>query len=204
MCGGVALDGHADDFASASFAFGFDVGFVPENDGAGFFREFSVESFEELFGGLFAGEFADAIELFLFVADESIEFCFAGVELSGAISVFLLSHFEHFFFFAEAFLLFCELCETSIELAFTVAELVLAFGDFCIECFAVFEQIFFEAKLLIAAEAVCFALGLLEDFVTGFPGLSSDQSIEEKADGGADGSGERADEHFSHGLFLEI
>jgi hypothetical protein len=203
MCGGISLDGHADDFAGTSFAFGFDFGFVSENDGAGFFGEFAIESSEELFGGLFACEFADAIELFLFVADESIEFGFAGIEESGAISVFLLSGFQHFLFFAKALLLFGKLCESAVEFPFAIAELILPLGDSGIERFAVFEQIFFEAEFLVAAETVSLALGLLEDFVARLPGLSPDHAIEEKPESSADGSGECADEHFIHGLFPE-
>lgn len=82
MCGGIALDSHADDFAGTSFAFGFDFRFVPEDNSARFFGEFSIEPFEKLFGRLFAREFADAVELFLFVADKAIEFSFAGIEES--------------------------------------------------------------------------------------------------------------------------
>lgn len=116
----------------------------------------------------------------------------------------MLSDFQHFFFFAEAILLFGELCEPSVEFSFAIAKLVLTFGDFGIEGFAVFEEIFLQSEFLIATEAVRVALGLLENFVAGLPRLSSDHAIEEEADGRADGSGESADEQFIHGLFPEV
>ena len=118
--------------------------------------------------------------------------------------MFLLSDFEHLFFFAESFLLFGELCETSVEFSFAIAELVLPFCDFGIESFAVLEEVFLETEFLIATEAVRFALSLLEDIVAGLPRLPSDHAIEEEAYGRADGSGESADEQFIHGLFPEV
>ena len=203
MGGGIALDGHADDFAGTSFAFGFHFIFVAHDDGAGLVGEFAIESFEELFGGLFAIEFADAVELFLFFADHAIEFDFAGIELASAVGVFLLGGLKHLFFFAEGFLLFFELCEFAIEFAFAVSQLILAFGDFGIEGFAVFEEVFLELEFLVTAEIVCFAAGLEEDIVAGFPRLASDEPIEEVADSRADDPGQKADDQVIHGQFPE-
>lgn len=116
----------------------------------------------------------------------------------------MLSDFKHFLFFAESFLLFCELCEASVKFSFAIAELVLSFCDFGIESFAVFEEIFLQPEFLITSEAFRFALGLLEDFIAGLPCLSSDHAIEKEAYGRADGSGEGADEQIIHGLFPEV
>ena len=102
----IALDRHADDFASHSLGLLLQVGFLLQDQRAGFVLQFAFELSEQQVGRGLLVEAADFVELFLRLLGTLVEFLLFRIDDFVSLDQLLLSRFEHPLFLGDVVLLF--------------------------------------------------------------------------------------------------